>query len=134
MIRFGGLFSGAFLISLFLVAWEAFAPVTMFMKSENATRYNGTFEADVWGFKVKNCTVVRGSVIGWYRENGVWVDGANFVFLEDTTPDSSHPVGRNSLGRWQWSKLPPDADAVRITLNHNCLFGIRVTTVGGWRI
>lgn len=129
-----GAASGAFLILVFLLLWELLAPVVGFMRLDNVTRINGVVEGEVRGYKLKNCAVIGGTVVGWYKVNGEWVDGAPFEFVDDATPDSSRPPGRQSFDVWRWSDIPDAATDVRITLTHSCRFGLQVTTVGEWGI
>lgn len=125
---------GAVFASVLALGWTYRAPVVVFMTAQNVAFEAGSVTAEVFGRKLRNCEVVKGSVIGWYERGGVWFEIEDFEFLQDRTPDSTRPTGRQSFGVWRWGGIHPDATAVRMTMEHLCGDTLRVTTNGPFRL
>lgn len=68
--------------------------------------------------KFKDCDPVPGTFHGWAK-GGVWAE-TGFEFLNDHSPDSSRPVGLQSLGDMQWTDVSDGASQVALIVYHNC--------------
>lgn len=114
---------------------ESALPVTMGMDAQLVSYDAGEYTVRVTGYKVKSCTVVPGTFVGWYRSGGTWYE-APISFPDDMTPNSSNPKGYDpvSFGLFRWSDLPSDASDVKMTVVHNCDGALEITTVGPWKI
>lgn len=116
-------------------AIESALPVTMGMSAEYVSYDGGEYTARVTGYKVKSCTVVKGSFVGWYKSGGTWYESP-ISFPDDMTPNSSNPKSYApvSFGLFRWSDLPSNASDVKMTVVHNCEGALEITTVGPWKI
>ncbi|WP_147127828.1 hypothetical protein [Shimia ponticola] len=114
---------------------ESLVPVVWRMKAEAVSYEAGTYTARVSGYKLKDCLVVPGSFIGWYRDAAEWRE-VPIAFPDDASPDSSNPAGWSpqSFGLFEWSDVPEAARKVKATLVHNCDGHLTVTTVGPFRL
>lgn len=108
--------------------FNEFAPVTVGMKIEEATRVESVVQGRVFGRKIKDCAVVKGSFVGWQKIDDIWYE-TRFGFVADESPDSTRPDGwePQDFGVWQWSGVSPSATDVKMTLQHNCRGDLTVT-------
>lgn len=121
-----------FIVLSVLQLWVIFAPVVVFMKASDwhSTR-SFYISANISGYKINGCDLVKDSAVGWEKHDGRWFE-TRFNFVKDLTPGSSKPTSifqRLDFGRWRW-KVSNDKNPVRITLQHDCNGGVRTTTIG----
>ncbi|MBW4710745.1 hypothetical protein KX928_23390 [Roseobacter sp. YSTF-M11] len=95
--------NGAAIILLFLVLATLSSRVVWFMAPLEGSwcRGDGYVQARFAGYKVRDLRPVRGSVTGSVRQYGFW-DDVLFEFVDDPTPDSSKPKGKQHFGVWRW--------------------------------
>lgn len=110
-------------------------PVVAGMRASLILHEGHVVTAYVTGRKLKDCHVVSGSFVGWYRSAGIWHE-APVEFVNDMTPNSSRPAGweRQDFGIWRWRHVPDTADAVRVSLQHECGASVRSTVAGPFEI
>lgn len=113
------------------VTFRSTTPVVIGMRAVSMDHSGTTIDVRVTGWKIRSCDVVRGSAVGWFRENKIWHE-APFEFADDLSPDSTRPIGylRQHFGVWRWSNIPAGARKVRLTLQHDCNGKIRTTIAG----
>lgn len=124
-------FFGSLLCVIFVSIFTSFVPVTVFMKAERWESTRSNITAEVIGYKIRDCLVVRGSYVGWVYSGNVWRE-IPFEFVNDETPNSSKPstMDRQSFGLWQWGTQPRDGKLVKMTMQHNCNGSIQTTSIG----
>lgn len=115
--------------------WNANAPVVFGMNAKFVEAASGAATAKVSGWKIRDCLVVEGSFVGWYKSQGVWHE-TEFSFPNDTSPDSSKPMGfaRINFGLFRWDGLPESANKVRLTNQHFCGGKVFTTVSGPWEL
>lgn len=128
------LISAVFGWALFFVVLQlcqAFIPVVVFMQVERWERSRSNIAAEIVGYKLLDCQVVKDSFVGWVNDGDLWRE-EGFKFIADTTPNNSKPATfeRQSFGVWQWSTQPRNGKLIKMTVQHNCDGRIRTTTVG----
>lgn len=114
---------------------ETALPVTMGMQAEYVSTEGRDYTVRVTGYKVKSCTVVPGTSVGWYKSGGMWKE-TGLLFPDDKSPNSSAPKSYDpvSFGLFQWADVPDAATHVKMTVVHNCDGHLEITTVGPWEI
>lgn len=127
-------FFGGLLFMGMLNFWQAFLPVTVFMKAIPIEKTATSYTAKVTGYKIRNCPIVANSFVGWFDAGSGWHETA-FDFPKDLTPNSSKPSGvdRQSFGLWRWV-IPANAKRVRMTAQHDCNGEIRTSTFGPYSV
>ncbi len=109
---------------------ESALPVVARMEAVTEARVFETYVARVEGYKIKDCLVVGDSYVGWQLVNNTWTE-TPFAFVDDSTPNDSKPraLEKQDFGVWKWSDVDPDADQVRLSLQHNCDGHLTITTI-----
>lgn len=130
MSNFTGAIVGTGLALMATQAVEPMLPVVATMDLQNVTRSAGVVSGDVTGRKIKQCTVVGGSFLGWQKLHGVWSE-VPFAFVDDPSPNSTRPNSwaRQSFDIWQWSGVSDEAQAVKLSLLHNCDGRLQITQI-----
>ena len=107
---------------------DAVSPVTIGMRIHDTSQVHETFQGNVFGYKIKDCAVVKDSFVGWQRVEGIWTE-TPFSFIDDPTPNSTRPKiwGQQDFGGWQWRDLADGATDVKLSLMHNCDGSLTVT-------
>ena len=120
----------AFLLYMGLHLWTAFAPVTLFFKASDWHIKESGITADLTGYKIRNCEVVRGSAVGWQQTGAGWTE-TPFTFMHDSSPDSTRPaeLRKQSFGTWRWTTTSLD-HPVRLTVQHECDGVVRTSIIG----
>lgn len=115
---------------IFTSTIESALPVTAMMRAIGPTYDQGAYTARIEGVKIKDCVVVADSFVGWQKIGGAWRE-TGFSFVDDATPEDSKPksTAKQDFGIWQWHNINPEAEAVRLSLIHNCRGDLTVTTV-----
>jgi hypothetical protein len=126
-------FLGSLLFFFLLNIFDTFAPVTVMMSVKQWDGTRSSITAEVVGFKVRDCAVVKGSAVGWVK-GSEWHE-VPFRFVDDDTPDSSKPATfeKQSFGLWRWKTRPIDGKLVKMTIQHECNGIVRTTTAGPFR-
>lgn len=109
---------------------ESALPVVARMEAVTEERVSEAYVARVQGYKIKDCLVVGGSFVGWQLVNSTWTE-TPFAFVDDATPNDSKPraFDKQDFGVWKWSDVDPDAEEVRLSLQHNCNGHLTITTI-----
>jgi hypothetical protein len=116
------------------VIYRQAIPVVAFMHADQWQISQGHVSAHVEGYKLRRCTRIAGSEVGYVRTNGqAWIE-TRFAYLADETPDNSKPRGWYSFGRWQWSDQGAPPSHVMMTIKHDCSGKISSTTIGPFRV
>lgn len=131
-------FVAGFLVLIGVSIYNSNMPVVIGMKAsfvEASEPAKGVHTADVYGWKIRDCSIVAGSFVGWYKILGDWHE-TPLSFPDDTSPDSTRPSGlsRQSFGLFQWEKVPIGSNRVRVTLQHDCDGSVRTTVAGNWSL
>lgn len=136
-----GFIIGLTLFSVLLFAFKANAPVVLFMKAEAYSRTDHAITVKVSGFKVRKCSLVKDSFVGWYGDtDGLWTEASGAVeFPNDSSKNNSRPAGlfeRQNFGLFKLNGVPRHAKTIRVTANHICDGdeAPRVTVVGPWEV
>lgn len=128
---------GAFVGILMIYTYYATVPVVAFMRAENWSISEEAISADVSGYKVRDCTFINGSEVGYLTKSGV-ITQVPFHFEKDSkeSKPSSHKF-RIAFDRWVWDDQPDEEDydvTVMATVKHDCDGDIVQTTVGPFKI
>ena len=127
----------SFVVALLLVSGANFAlssglPVVAGMEAEYVEVRPDRVDARVTGIKLRGCSLVAGSAVGWYEgPTDVWNE-TPFEYIDDMHPESSRPSGlfRQNFGIWSWRKLPAHYQSLRTTVQHDCNGDVRTTISG----
>lgn len=136
-----GFIIGLTLFSVLLFAFKANAPVVIFMEAKAYSRTDQAITVRVSGFKVRKCSLVKDSFVGWYRDSdGLWTEASGVVeFPNDSSKNNSRPAGlfeRQNFGLFKLNGVPKYSKTIRVTANHICDGdeAPRVTVVGPWAV
>lgn len=136
-----GFIIGLTLFSVLLFAFKANAPVVLFMEAKAYSRTDQAITVKVSGFKVRKCSLVKDSFVGWYRDsNDLWTEASGVVeFPNDSSKNNSRPAGlfeRQNFGLFKLNGVPKYSKTIRVTANHICDGdeAPRVTVVGPWAV
>ncbi|TCD15137.1 hypothetical protein [Oricola cellulosilytica] len=127
-----------FLIAFAAVsAWQTTMPVTVLMRPHAWSLAGGAATATVAGYKLRDCSVVADSFVGFARTGGVWQEDVPFDFPGDRSPNSSKPsaLQKQSFGKWRWNLAAyPGATYVKMTMQHLCGDDVRLSVFGPWEL
>lgn len=106
----------------------AFAPVTIGMRFYKFEFSEGIATGHVIGRKIKDCTVVKDSFVGWQLVGDVWLE-TPFDFIDDPSPNSTRPHAwqPQDFGLWQWRDVTEGATALKMSMQHDCGGALTVT-------
>lgn len=123
-------FFGSLLCIIFVNVVVSFTPVTFLMSAVKWENTESHVTAEITGYKVRDCQVVKGSFVGWVYSDKMWRE-VPFEFVKGTSPDSSKPptLDKQSFGVWRWH-TPPQGESVKITMQHRCANTIQTTSIG----
>ncbi len=114
--------------------WRQAVPVVAFMHADDWQVTEGRVSAHVEGYKLRKCTRIAGSEVGYVRADGdAWIE-TRFAYLADDTPENSKPRGWYSFGRWQWNDQGRPPSHVMMTIQHDCDGKLLSTTIGPFRV
>ncbi len=127
-------FFGSLLCIIFVNVVVSFIPITLFMSVERWESTRSHITAEIIGYKIRDCQIVRGSYVGWVYSGEAWRE-IPFEFINDTSPDSSGPatIDRQSFGLWRWHTQPRNGKEVKMTMQHNCDGSIQTTSIGPFK-
>ena len=83
-------FFGSLLCIIFVNIVVSFIPITLFMSVQNWKGTRSYITAEVTGYKIRDCQVVRDSYVGWVYSGETWYE-IPFEFVDDDSPNSSKP-------------------------------------------
>ena len=109
-------------------------PVVALMRADQWQISQGHVSAHVEGYKLRKCTRIAGSEVGYVRTDGAAWEETRFAYLADDTPDNSKPRGWYSFGRWQWSDQGEPPTHTMMTIKHDCAGKIVDTTIGPFAV
>lgn len=128
-------FFGSILFFTILTFGQNVIPTTIFMGVDYWERSHSYITGEIVGYKIRDCTIVKGSFVGWEKEGSDPWHEVPFEFIEDTTPDSSAPFNfeRQSFRLWRWHTAPRHGKLVKMTMQHNCGGKVRTTSNGPFK-
>jgi hypothetical protein len=89
------------------------------MAPTKAFEYNeGVWSTDISGIKVRDCILIRETILGLIQENGKWRE-THFEFTNTTKRPISRPIGKQDFATWNWSGSI-DATKTKIVVEHLC--------------
>jgi hypothetical protein len=124
-------FFGSLLCIIFVNVVVSFIPITFLMSVNEWKSTRSHITAEVMGYKVRDCQVVKGSFVGWVYSGEAWRE-IPFEFVNDSSPNSSKPAtfDKQSFGSWRWHTQPRDGKSVKMTMQHSCNGAIQTTSIG----
>lgn len=125
-----GMVTGTVLAAMAISAVERVLPVVARMSAAETEIKGNDFLAHVTGYKIKDCSVVKDSFVGWQYDGNIWLE-TPFEFVADATPNDSKPDSwqPQDFGVWKWYGVSDDTEKVRLSLLHNCDGRLTITKV-----
>ena len=109
---------------------SAVIPVTVFLTAENWKIEADAVEAEVTGYKVRDCPYIKDSAAGYAEYRDIW-HHVHFEFIFDKEGQVSRPLGHHSFGVWKWQDdIVGTPSRVMATVQHMCSGTIVTTTFG----